>query len=46
MATIVNIKQKINTLDAGAFQNLCNIYLSKVGYPNIVSLGSKYSAII
>jgi len=41
MATIVNIKQKIDTLDAGSFQNLCNSYLSKIGYPNIVALGSK-----
>lgn len=41
MAIIENIKQKILQLDAGAFQNLCDCYLSKIGYPNIVSLGGQ-----
>jgi len=41
MATIENIKQQINTLDAGSFQSLCDAYLSKIGYPNIVSLGTE-----
>lgn len=41
MATIESIKQKILQLDAGSFQNLCDCYLSKVGYPNIVSLGGQ-----
>ncbi len=41
MATIESIKQKILQLDAGSFQNLCDAYLSKIGYPNIVSLGAK-----
>ncbi|MFB0971803.1 MAG: ATP-binding protein, partial [Neofamilia sp.] len=41
MVRIENIKQKIIQLDAGSFQNLCDSYLYKVGYPNIVSLGGK-----
>lgn len=41
MANIESIKQKILQLDAGSFQSLCNSYLSKKGYPNIVSLGGK-----
>lgn len=41
MATIESIKRKIDTLDAGSFQNLCDMYLSKIGYSNIVSLGAK-----
>ena len=41
MATIVSVKQKILTLDAGSFQILCDEYLSREGYPNIVSLGTK-----
>lgn len=41
MANIESIKQKILQLDAGAFQNLCDSYLYKTGYPNIVSLGGE-----
>lgn len=41
MATIVSIKQKIEQLDAGSFQVLCDAYLSREGYPNPVSLGTK-----
>lgn len=41
MAIIESIKQKILQLDAGSFQNLCDSYLSKIGYPNIVSLGGE-----
>ena len=41
MANIVDIKQKILQLDAGSFQSLCDSYLSKIGYPNIVSLGAE-----
>ena len=41
MARIENIKSKIIQLDAGSFQNLCDTYLSKIGYPNIVSLGAE-----
>ncbi len=40
MANIESIKQKILQLDAGSFQNLCDAYLSKIGYHDIVSLGS------
>ena len=39
MAGIESIKQKILQLDAGSFQNLCDAYLCKSGYSNIVSLG-------
>ena len=38
---IETIKQKILELDAGSFQNLCDSYLSKIGYQDIVSLGGK-----
>lgn len=41
MANIESIKQKILQLDAGSFQNLCDTYLYKNGYPNIVSLGGE-----
>ena len=41
MANIESIKQKILQLDAGSFQNLCDSYLYKTGYPSIVSLGGK-----
>lgn len=41
MATIESIKQGILQLDAGSFQNLCDSYLYKIGYPNIVSLGGQ-----
>lgn len=41
MATIVSIKQKIEQLDAGSFQVLCDAYLSREGYPYPVSLGTK-----
>lgn len=40
MATITTVKSKILTLDAGSFQALCDAYLSKSGYPNIVALGT------
>ena len=33
MANIESIKQKILQLDAGVFQNLCDSYLYKIGYP-------------
>ena len=38
---IETIKQKILQLDAGSFQNLCDSYLAKIGYQDIVSLGGK-----
>lgn len=41
MATIVSIKQKIEQLDPGSFQILCDEYLSRKGYPNLVALGTK-----
>lgn len=44
MATITTVKEKILTLDQASFQILCDSYLSKEGYPNIVSLGTKSGA--
>ena len=41
VANIESIKQKILQLDAGSFQSLCDSYLYKIGYPNIVSLGGE-----
>jgi energy-coupling factor transporter ATP-binding protein EcfA2/NAD-dependent SIR2 family protein deacetylase len=41
MAVINTIKQKILQLDAGSFQSLCDAFLAKDGYPNIVSLGTE-----
>lgn len=41
MANIESIKQRVLQLDAGSFQNLCDSYLYKIGYPNIVSLGGE-----
>lgn len=41
MARMEDIKSKIIQLDAGSFQSLCDAYLSKIGYPNIVSLGAE-----
>ncbi len=44
MAIITKIKEKILTLNEASFQILCDSYLSKEGYPNIVSLGTKSGA--
>lgn len=41
MAVIDEIKQRILQLDAGSFQSMCDRYLSRIGYPNIVSLGTQ-----
>ena len=41
MATIDSIKQRIEQLSEGAFQVLCDAYLSREGYQNPVSLGTK-----
>lgn len=41
MAVIDEIKQRILQLDAGSFQSMCDRYLSEIGYPNIVSLGTQ-----
>lgn len=44
MATITTIKERIALLDQASFQILCDSYLSKEGYPNIVALGTKTGA--
>ncbi len=40
MSTITDIKRKISELSPAGFQELCDAYLCKTGYPNIVSLGT------
>ena len=44
MATITTIKERIASMDQASFQILCDAYLSKEGYPNIVALGTKAGA--
>jgi hypothetical protein len=41
MSKLTDIKQKILQLDGGAFQELCDAYLFKLGYENGLSLGTK-----
>lgn len=41
MSKLTDIKYKIEQLDGGAFQNLCDAYLSCLGYKSIYSLGMK-----
>jgi len=41
MALIEEIKQRIDALGEGEFQALCDAYLSDIGYPDLVSLGTK-----
>jgi hypothetical protein len=41
MSKLTDIKQKILQLDGGAFQELCDVYLSKLGYTGIMALGMK-----
>jgi hypothetical protein len=41
MSKYESIKGKILELEAGTFQNLCNAYLSRIEYPNIIALGSQ-----
>ena len=41
MAVIDEIKQRILQLGSGSFQAMCDQYLSQIGYPNIVSLGTQ-----
>lgn len=41
MSKLTDIKQKILQLDGGPFQELCDAYLYKLGYENVLSLGMK-----
>ena len=41
MSKLTDIKQRISQMDGGEFQELCDAYLSKLGYKNIHSLGMK-----
>lgn len=44
MATITTIKERIISLDSAGFQILCDDYLSRIGYPNLVALGTMAGA--
>lgn len=39
MSKLTDIKSRIDQMDGGAFQNLCDAYLSYKGYKNVYSLG-------
>lgn len=39
MSKLTDIKNRIDQMDGGAFQNLCDAYLSYKGYRNVYSLG-------
>ena len=39
MSKLTDIKNRIDQMDGGAFQNLCDVYLSYKGYKNVYSLG-------
>ena len=41
MPRLTDIKYRIDQLDGGTFQNLCDAYLSCLGYKNVCSLGMK-----
>ncbi|MFS0840375.1 hypothetical protein [Paenibacillus sp. 1P03SA] len=41
MSKLTDIKQKILQFDGGAFQELCDAYLYKLGYRDVTSLGTK-----
>lgn len=39
MSKLTDIKKRIDEMDGGGFQNLCDAYLSYKGYKNVYSLG-------
>lgn len=41
MSKLTDIKNQIDQMDGGAFQNLCDAYLSYKGYKNVYSLGMR-----
>ena len=41
MATKIAVKEKLNELSPAGFQSLCDDYLSRIGYPNLVALGTE-----
>lgn len=41
MSKLTDIKKRIDQMDGGAFQNLCDAYLSYKGYKNVYSLGMR-----
>jgi hypothetical protein len=44
LSKLTNIKSKITQLSGGAFQELCDAYLSKKGYQNPMSLGTHFKS--
>ena len=44
MATITAIKERIAQPNPAGFQLLCDAYLSREGYPNLVALGTMAGA--
>lgn len=44
MATITAIKERISQLNPAGFQILCDAYLSREGYPDLVALGTMAGA--
>ncbi len=41
MSKLTDIEQKIDQMEGGAFQEFCDVYLSKLGYANCQALGKK-----
>lgn len=41
MSKLTDIKNRIDQMDGGAFQNLCDAYLGYKGYKNVYSLGMR-----
>lgn len=41
MSKLTDIKNRIDQMDGGAFQILCDAYLSYKGYKNVYSLGMR-----
>lgn len=44
MATITTIKERINQLDQASWLILCDAYLAREGYSNLVALGTRAGA--
>ena len=41
MSKLTDIKNRIDQMDGGSFQNICDAYLSYKGYKNVYSLGRR-----
>ena len=44
MATVTEVRAKLDQINDADFQIICDQYLSKKGYPNIVCLGTEAGA--